>query len=247
LFKALAIYYQTQILKNIHSREMKINLFYSNRIEGKGISKLLKNKGYQVNLGELNHKDSYNFKKEKLFMIDIGLLGQISKNQKKWLCESPYHVILLGDLYHFFCFFQFNCKPKGFICKQEDINPLYTSIKKLNNNKSYLSKRTKSFLKKNSFIKQRSLFGHNLNHYLTTTELKTMHEISIGKTTQQIAKEWNRSHHTINNHRKNIMEKLNLYGTFRLNKFCFLKKSSIKTLIAIRNNQDVLCQLIKNS
>jgi DNA-binding CsgD family transcriptional regulator len=73
-----------------------------------------------------------------------------------------------------------------------------------------------------------------------------MFEISKGKTTQQIAEQWHRSNHTISNHRKNIIKKLGLKGTFRLTKFCYKKRSSIQTLLTLNKNQELIKAIIKN-
>lgn len=48
---------------------------------------------------------------------------------------------------------------------------------------------------------------HNLN-VLTSSEISILREISLGKTTKEIAAQKNLSFHTINSHRKNIFRKL---------------------------------------
>ncbi len=52
--------------------------------------------------------------------------------------------------------------------------------------------------------------GHKERNPLTPTELDVLREISLGKTTKEIASERNSSFHTINTHRKNIFRKLDV-------------------------------------
>ena len=57
------------------------------------------------------------------------------------------------------------------------------------------------------------------DHNLTTTEKVILKEISLGKTTKEIAVEKNLSFHTINTHRKNIFRKLGVNNVHEATKY----------------------------
>lgn len=76
--------------------------------------------------------------------------------------------------------------------------------------KSFLSTKIECFLRSPRKRQHNILLKQNLSTHLTTTELKTMCRISLGSTTQEIAEEWNRSHHTINNHWKILLRNYHL-------------------------------------
>jgi len=114
------------------------------------------------------------------------------------------------------------------------------SIDHLACGESFLSTETEHFLRTSRKQQHDTLLKQNLSTHLTTTELKTMYQISVGKATQKIADEWNRSHHTINKHRKNIINKLSLSNTEKLSNFCVKNKYALKTLLSIDQNKSFL-------
>jgi two-component system nitrate/nitrite response regulator NarL len=67
---------------------------------------------------------------------------------------------------------------------------------------------------------------------LTVTEQKILLMISQGKTTAHIADMLNNSYKTIENHRTNISQKLNLAGSSSLLRFAMENESLIKQILA---------------
>lgn len=231
---------------------MTIFLLHSNEIESRAISLLLKEGGFEVKSGQANLATPSMLSRHSnvLVVIDTRSLFQMKKSRIECVCSSGYAVVLLGSLPHFYWFLDFNCTSKGFISKQEEVSRLYSSIKKLykqDNEFHYLSREVVEFLNKETHPKQEYLLNHPLKQHLTHTELKTMREISKGKRTSQIAEAWNRSPHTINNHRKNIISKLSLTGSFCLHKFCFRKRDEIQTLISLHQNKKQVAKIHRNN
>ncbi|MEL7832366.1 helix-turn-helix transcriptional regulator [Fodinibius sp. Rm-B-1B1-1] len=217
---------------------MTINLLHSREIEGKALSNLLKQKGYDVTRrGFAKHIKN---NKKTIYVIDTEFLFQSNQKKLDKLCSPSNYIALVGKISHLYWLFQFSCHYVSFISNKEKIKTLDTSISSLAQKKSFLSKKTKLFLNKTRQEQHNILLKRNLSSPLTSTELKTMCQISLGKTTKEIAEEWCRSHHTINNHRKNIIKKLSLSDSKTLGNFCLQKKHALKTLLSIEQNESSL-------
>lgn len=229
---------------------MAINLLYSNEMEGKAITSILEKKGYHVNRFnryDLNYQSTDPSHRKSIFIIETKYLQKSEKKLLDKLCKPKNYIVLVGTLNHLYWFFKINSSLSCFILKNEKIDTLDFAIKKLTDDKSFFSEKVKGFLKKGKHKQHEILLKQNLSSYLTITELETMFQIATGKTTKQIAEDWNRSHHTINNHRKNILKKIGLKGPFRLTKFCLDKKDQIQTLISLSENEKKVKQIIKNN
>lgn len=229
------------IFKTKDYLKMFITLLHSREMEGEALSSLLKQQGYNVKRLWLNNIKVIDEK--TIYIVDTEILSQLQQKNLDKLCTSNNHTILVGKFNHLYWLFQFSCNHISFISNREKIDTLNVSINYLMNGKSFLSTGAKLFLKKPRLKQHNILLKQNLSTYLTTTELKTMCQISLGKTTPEIAEEWCRSHHTINNHRKNIIKKLSLSDSKTLGNFCIQKKHALKTLLSIDRNESFIHKL----
>ncbi|SMO51431.1 helix-turn-helix transcriptional regulator [Fodinibius sediminis] len=227
---------------------MKIILLHTSLLEGRALSVVLQTRGYHVSLSPYQGPlpFSHSLSADSLFIIDTSLLPQLQESQVDWLCKSNRCIVLLGNLAQLFWFFKFEGPKRGYVCKNDPIRHLYSGIKKLSDESLFLSQMALDLLHKERLMRQQSLFGQTLAQYLTKTELQIMHEVAVGKITKQIAVDRNRSYHTINNHRKNIIEKLRLNGKLRLAQFCYQQKNAIHTLVSLQKNRETIDKLTKN-
>lgn len=230
---------------------MHIHLLHQDNFKGEALCTLLEGEGYEVSFYQnkvIDSSSEFPIKSSPLLMlIDTAYLSRLNSQQLSRLYNNQRKIILLGKLEHLYWLFKFNCDLTCFISEKEKIDALNSGINKVTDNKPFLSKKIINFLKKDAYKQHKILLHQNLSSYFTTTELKTMYQIATGNTTKQIAEKWNRSYHTINNHRKNILKKLGLKGTFRLIKFCLEQKNEIQTLISLRENRERVIKTIKNN
>jgi DNA-binding NarL/FixJ family response regulator len=226
---------------------MNIHLYHHRKIVAKALSQLLKSEGYQVFYNQEYEvlQSHIPFKGNTLLLMDLDSLSYLDPIQVLILCNIRQNAVLLGSLSQLNWYFKLSSKFKGFICKTEQTQLLNACIKKLQNQGSFLCGKTAKFLKQEKLMQQKTLFGASLNQSLTKTELKVILEIGNGKTSKQIARDWNRSHHTISNHRKNIKEKLNGHDSFQLSKFCFSRIDAIETLISLEKHKKSLEPFMK--
>ncbi|WP_171032924.1 helix-turn-helix transcriptional regulator [Fodinibius saliphilus] len=233
----------------VHS-EMTIHLLHPSNIEAKALSKLLTEKNYTV----IHHSresiktvisPSPPYVKQRL-LIDTRCLFFLKTKHVEKLCKSNHSITLLGRLNHLFWFFQFGCTHINFVHPQDQVEYLLGAIQEIGKEQSLVSDRIMTFLNQEQKTQQTNILENDLEAHLTKTELQTMLEISKGKKTKQIAKSWSRSHHTVNNHRKNILKKIRSTGTFTLNKFCIEQRKEIQTLLAINENSNLINSIRKN-
>ena len=111
----------------------------------------------------------------------------------------------------------------GYVFKDDAVNDLVSAIKAINEGKNYISV---DATKKSFFTKD----THELIGDLTKMEKVILKEISLQKTTKQIADEHFISIKTVENHRANICKKLNLTGNNSLLKFALKAGELMPTL-----------------
>ncbi|HEX6981745.1 MAG TPA: LuxR C-terminal-related transcriptional regulator [Balneolaceae bacterium] len=227
---------------------MNIHIYHHRTIVSKALSHLLQNEGYEVFLdhknGLLQTKPLLNGK--SLLIVDIDSLPHMEPYQEASLRNSECNIALMGSLQQLNWLFKFSSNSIGFICKTDKSDHLYRCIEELENEKTFLSDKIIDFISKENLEQQKMLFEKNLVQPLTKTELKVMLEIGRGKTTKQIAEDWHRSHHTVNNHRKSVKKKFNSKDSFRLSLFCFKKLNAIETLVILTKNKKCVELLAKN-
>jgi DNA-binding NarL/FixJ family response regulator len=113
----------------------------------------------------------------------------------------------------------------GYVLKENAVEDVLESIKIVAKGRYYISPIISGYLvnrlNKLNTLSQKS---PSIND-LTKTERIILKNISLEKTTQQIAHELHISYKTVENHRNNISKKLNLHGTHSLVKFAINNKS----------------------
>lgn len=101
------------------------------------------------------------------------------------------------------------------------LESLYSRLK-LKNNRVEASKSSVSFSKE---------YAYSLLEKLTKSEIKVAYLIGLGKTNSQIADRLSISPKTVDNHRTNISDKLNITGRNKLMQLCIENKDHIKSYI----------------
>ncbi|NGP89761.1 helix-turn-helix transcriptional regulator [Fodinibius halophilus] len=233
----------------VSQKGMTIHLLHPSNIEAIALSQLFNKTNYKI-----NHHNKSTFSQiisranpKQNLLIDARALLLLEKHDLEIFCTRDHAITLIGELKHLFWLFKFNCSSINFVYKQDDIKYLFQAIKRRENKELFFSNYILDFLAATDEKKQEKLLKKELKKPLTKTELQTMFEISKGKETKQIASDWSRSHHTINNHRKNIIKKTQLTGTFSLTKFCLEKRKELHSLIALDSNKNLVSKIIKNN
>lgn len=118
---------------------------------------------------------------------------------------------------------------KGFLFKESALEELNECIERVNNNGTYISPSCKIFLEENKDqLEKLKEFQETIKN-LTPTELKILKYISNHFTTKKIAETLHNSYKTIENHRFNICQKLNIKGTNNLLSFALENKEFIES------------------
>ncbi|MDR3133760.1 MAG: response regulator transcription factor [Prevotellaceae bacterium] len=92
-------------------------------------------------------------------------------------------------------------QPFGVVMKTDLKEDIITALKYAVRGETYLCDMAAQVL-------HEDIQSQNTPDKLTASERLVLHEIALGKTTKEIAREQNLSFHTINTHRKNIFRKL---------------------------------------
>jgi DNA-binding NarL/FixJ family response regulator len=112
-----------------------------------------------------------------------------------------------------------NLGVKGYVLKDSAVNEIGESIKSVAAGQHYISPALSSYLinrtaRADSLTQQKPAL-----HELTPTERRIVKLIAEYKTSKEIADELGVHYRTIENHRTNICQKLNLHGSHALMKF----------------------------
>lgn len=122
-----------------------------------------------------------------------------------------------------------NLNVTGFLFKESALEELNECIQKVYNGEKYISPICQSFLDENTDqINKLKHFQEAIKN-LTPTELKILKYISNHYTTKSIADELHNSYKTIENHRFNICQKLDIKGTNNLLSFALDNKEYIES------------------
>ena len=116
---------------------------------------------------------------------------------------------------------------KGFVLKENSVHDIIECIRAVNNGKYYISPIISDYLLKRGTAKTTLIKNNPSLELLTPMELSIMKLISEQKTSKEIARILNISHRTVENHRLNIANKLNLHGSNSLLKFAIEHKSEL--------------------
>lgn len=108
---------------------------------------------------------------------------------------------------------------KGYVLKENTVTEIIQCIKSVVEGNYYLSPAISEFLiRRNTKLVTPATDRDGIN-MLTDSEKKIMKHLSLMKTSQEIADEYNISIKTVQNHRNNICHKLGLSGAHALLKF----------------------------
>lgn len=114
---------------------------------------------------------------------------------------------------------------KGYVLKESAVSDIVNSIKTVATGRYYLSPTISEFLVSRSDRARLLLKKKPQLENLTATERKVLRFISENKTSKEIANELNISYRTVENHRSNICNKLEIHGSHSLLKFAIEHKS----------------------
>jgi len=164
--------------------------------------------------------------------IDMPVINGIELAKR---IESSYpsiKIIFLTAHTNFFTFSEAqDVTYNGFVLKENAMDELLLCVKAVINNEQYLSSACKDFLAENSIrIAKYNSIKKKLNS-LTEGEERVLLLIAQGKTTPQIAEQLFNSVKTIENHRTNICEKLELKGANNLLMFAIENRDLIELVI----------------
>ncbi len=116
---------------------------------------------------------------------------------------------------------------KGYVLKENTVEDIVNCIKTVSKGKYFLSPNISSLLITRSDRARNLLKKKPQLDDLTPTERKILKLIAENKTSKEIAQILNVSHRTIENHRLNICNKLDIHGSHALLKFALENKSDI--------------------
>ena len=105
---------------------------------------------------------------------------------------------------------------KGYLLKESSLNEIVSCVKAVVADQNYVSPALTTYLINLNRTKSEKTPGLK---DLTPTELRVLKLISEYKTSREIAEELFVSYHTVETHRRNICEKLDLHGSHALMKF----------------------------
>lgn len=117
---------------------------------------------------------------------------------------------------------------QGYVLKESAVTDIVSGIKSVAAGKHYISPLISSYLIKrgqraNAFAQKKP----SLND-LTPTERRVLHLIAADRSSKEIAEELFISHRTVENHRTNICQKLEIHGHNALLKFALAHKSELR-------------------
>lgn len=120
-----------------------------------------------------------------------------------------------------------NIGVKGFILKEHTSSEIVNCIRSVISGKTYISPLLSDVMMKIMKINLANDELTGLLNKLSVSERKILKLISLNKTSKEIGSELNISPKTVENHRNNICEKLNLHGTHSLLKFAIENKERL--------------------
>ncbi|MDX1671260.1 MAG: LuxR C-terminal-related transcriptional regulator [Balneolaceae bacterium] len=216
---------------------MRVQLIHHSTLEGEAISRVLKRKGHDVYMEKHNGVPLRGVRQgTHLLILDITARSfRVSPLKRLYLDGCS--LILLGrisQLHHLLVSTRSNL---GYITKRESLSYLFECISRAPFENYYISREVGAFLKLSRLRQQQVLFRRAISNPVTRTELRVLNEIANGHTTREIAEKLYRSVYTINNHRKNMMKKLELEGPFALGTFSVENLDGILTLKLLQVNK----------
>ncbi len=110
----------------------------------------------------------------------------------------------------------------GYVLKNTDQEKLVKAIRDVSLGKKYLSGRIKEILKNDHNVEPKApLIRNELLNTLTERELEVLKQIAQGYSNKEIGTRLEISHRTVDTHRTNVMQKLNIHNIANLIKVAF--------------------------
>lgn len=207
------------------SKEVDILLADDHSLIRNGLRQVLESEGgfliTELDDGEkaLSHIRKYN---PAIAILDIEMPGMTGFEVAKILQNEGLNVdIIFLTMYKDDTMFNkaMDIGVKGYVLKENTVTEILQCIKRVLSGKSYLSPAISDFLiRRNNKLMSQASDKDGLNT-LTPAERTIVKKLSEMKTSQEIADELNVSIKTVQNHRNNICNKLDLSGTHALLKF----------------------------
>ena len=224
---------------------MVFKILFNNHLEGEILFYYLDNNGYEVSIersvSTLSKTSAGQFQNCTYVMDAATVRKYIINDHEGTACHL--RIIVVGKLEHLYIPFTCRFNRVAYVTKMDSITEMLHGIKAFRQKKIYVSRRVFGFLNRKRVEQQTALIGAKIQKSLTKTELEILQEIGREKTTREIADEWNRSIHTINNHRKNIIRKLDLDGPTGLAVFAVREHEAIRTLTILDSKQEIITKL----
>jgi DNA-binding NarL/FixJ family response regulator len=118
-----------------------------------------------------------------------------------------------------------NLGVKGYVLKESAVSDITDAIKTVAAEQNYISPSISEFLINRSDYARSLLKKRPQLEILTPMERKVLRLIAVNKTSKEIGDELNISHRTVENHRANICNKLEIHGSHSLLKFAIEYKN----------------------
>jgi DNA-binding NarL/FixJ family response regulator len=140
--------------------------------------------------------------------------------------QLPSHIIFLTMYKEEDMFNEaMNLGVKGYVLKESAVNDITDAIKTVADGQNYTSPSISEFLVSrgdygSSLLKKKPQLDN-----LTPMERKVLRLIAVNKTSKEIGDELHISHRTVENHRANICNKLEIHGSHSLLKFAIEYKT----------------------
>ncbi|HWC76196.1 MAG TPA: response regulator transcription factor [Blastocatellia bacterium] len=118
-------------------------------------------------------------------------------------------------------------KAKGYVLKSSALTDIVDCVRTVSSGQHYISPALSDFLLNRRDRASRFVKSKPSIRDLTPTELRIVRLIADAKTSKEIAAELFISYRTVENHRANICQKLDLHGSNALVKFAIEHKSTL--------------------
>ena len=170
-----------------------------------------------------------------IIMLDIDMPEKNGVEVGQWIRSMQLNIQILFITSHtdFFSFFQaLKLKPAGFLFKENALETLTTCLTNIENNKTYFAPEIEVFLKDNEDKVKAYEIIYEKMQLLSVKEKQVLLYIAENKTTNEIAETLFNSYKTIENHRYNIVKKLEISGSNNLMRFALNNYDIIKSLVS---------------
>lgn len=153
---------------------------------------------------------------DMLHLSDAGL--RELKKIRQHFSDIPFLLITREDFSEYFHDY-LNLGVKGFVFEGDGLNELFGAVKKVNEGKMHIPKGMVNFLQKQIRRNGKNKFTDYKNRTLTEREISVLKLFCDGLTFKEVGKKLFISPRTVEAHKRNIMEKLNLRSSVEMVKY----------------------------